>query len=596
MTNIVYATTPESFAASYERQSKMDAEGIESQFRSNSEYAATLGLVLLNTPEFRFSDVETSGRTTVRTGYQRLKDAVDAPGGPSFQHVIIRHLDRWNRWPDPLEAFAERLWFQKRGVTLHFSDDPYPRQAAGTGDDPLADAKFLIDCVRQLGASREISTFVRRVHLKRRDLALQGYCVSGVSPYATERWLVDAKSGAFMVPSNKYGTVHAKTEHHRLRWKTDGTKEIVSRIFSWVLLGWSLRRIAKHLNSEHVPPPAAFEWRKVPASPRNWTENAVGRIVAHPIYGGTTTFGIGRGANAQRVHRELMRSDSPPSATQGGTEPIVIHGGMADPPVSRTLWIAANDLVQARGAEVKGRRRRANYALLAGHLRCARCLRGYTVSYTRYRGREYRYYKHPPTPTGYTRCPQASINAHVEDVDAEITAATHRLLQLPGVATALTRELRTELMARSHGSRRPEIESIEQRLRELGRQVRVTLDATTGLVRSIVADEARRILEVFQAEGTQLEARRRELLGEENVWSQALEHLEQMQSSGDGLVLLFERAPMELKQSLLKLLTDPVQLDGDTQTIDIRFRVSRLEAATQLLSHSDDLAPQEPPS
>lgn len=554
-------------AASYARKSNDDADGIEAQHEINAAAALADGYFIPDAPDIRFDDNHVSGATTQRPGLERLLAAARA--GAPWCRVYVKDRSRWGRFEDlRYHMYLEMVLVHECDVTLRFVHRGTPRVPASAG--PMADIFNgffdLIDAEKVRGERHDT---MRRTRGGKRKRVKDGFYPGGVHvPYGTTRVLVDRASKTVRVAEVAAGdrVVRTRDEGFMLRWATDGSVAVVTRIFAWLVADVSMGEIARRLAAEGVAAPGLrFARRKTQRHTPRWTPEHIAAIAANPIYKGELLWG------RRRLGLEPVE-DAAAEANEG-TSPLVHRTFMSDPPVTPAVWDAAQAVLARNRAQKRRSRASARY-LVSGMVRCRRCGGGLS-GHTRARaGRcataaAYRYYVHNARREGADACPYAHRSVSADLVDGFASWAVTRVLARDDVrqevdaALAALCERAPDALARE----RAEVKAKVERLTAILADARKRLSKTESP--SIVATWTG----VVEDRGPELDAARTrlaalELAGErvEDARARAARHF----GAGPtvGVVAAFERADPAQRRGITRHVVRAVVVDFDRDVVD----------------------------
>lgn len=262
-----------------------------------------------------------SGTLWERPELQRL--LADAQRG-ALDLVVCHALDRLSR--DPEHVTALRVLLGVAGVSLACATEPVPEDETGA----------LIAFVRGWAAKREWMQIRERTMRAKRALLERGLFLAASAPL--------------------YGYRHE--DGRRVVCEVEA--EVVRQIYAWYVLdGLSLREIARRLNADGIPAPAATRRQFRDGRTPRWGKSTVRRILTDPAYVGETW--------AQRWEARPGRNPR----LRDPSEWIRLPDGVTPAIVERSLWLLAQErLRQNRGEHARNERRPY---LLRGLIRCAVC-------------------------------------------------------------------------------------------------------------------------------------------------------------------------------------------------------------------------------
>lgn len=217
-----------------------------------------------------------------RAGFRQIRD-LDAP----WDVLVVWSLDRLVR---NIAAFHETHEWLRKG----------PRGADG-GRDPEWRARGLVLVKENVDGSTTVGEMVlgllagiaqieaenisERVTEARHHLITSGRSAGGATPYGWQN-----------VP-NPQGPGKVLAQH-------PGRIEIVRRIVAEATTGRTMYGIAKGLNNDGVPPPAALR-----GAPGRWHHGQVERILRHPILAGMVSLNPRTGGQTRKRGGDVLRDE-----------------------------------------------------------------------------------------------------------------------------------------------------------------------------------------------------------------------------------------------------------------------------------------------
>jgi DNA invertase Pin-like site-specific DNA recombinase len=316
------------YAFSYERQSVDFPEGIEAQYRENARAAAAHGYIIPNSPDFRFSDDETSGTTTVRRGFDRMLKFAES-GDARAERIYCRDKDRLGRWLDPRRHFYFEVRLEDAGTPILYGgqeafDYKNDRSSAATGS-------FLMESVANIMARDERIKILERTNKGMRECVIKGFFPNKQPFYATERWLADVATGHMIEVVPRRGTIKREGCRYKIAWTSDGAVEVVKEIFQWLEDGHALYAIAQMLTERGTPAPSDAHGG---SSGGKWHREVIREIARNPIYCGDFVLG-----------RTSKKYDGMTPVPQHAADPkefgkIIVTDFISDAPICREQWAA----------------------------------------------------------------------------------------------------------------------------------------------------------------------------------------------------------------------------------------------------------------
>ena len=412
-------------AAAYGRKSRKDESAVEAQLDQCARRAETDGWVIPDAPGFRFADDNVSGRKLDRPGINALLTVIQSGRAP-FERLYIREVDRLARADDP--RFTQ--WFEyeckRHGVEVCYVKDETHVDYEDESQATQATATFLTRTVKVLTAKQELQLIGRRIREGTRRTLINGFLPGSHRPYATERWLADKKTRAYMQPYPEQGILRLAGHAVRLKW-VPALLPYVRFIFTAVERGDALQVVARELDRQGAPPPAGRD---------SWTARDVRRIASERLYIGDLHYGAvtRRDEPAQEADPRLIETH----------DPILVRGFMPDPPILPAQFEAVQRrLAKNRDLHERQMASKPEY-ILSGILRCAACgtkLHGHTAPAGR-RSEARRYYVHPRSRTaGQGDCVYAHRYLPAEPLETSADTVVRGLLRGDHLQRAAKREL-----------------------------------------------------------------------------------------------------------------------------------------------------------
>lgn len=269
--------------ASYARYStdRQNPLSTQDQLEKSREYAREHGWRFCE--DYVFTDEEISGATLDRPGLRLLLAAADSKPRP-FDLLLIEDASRLSRKQADVLNLCERLSFA--GVKIHFVS-----QGIDSGDEKfqllllargMIDQLFLADTAKRVRRGLE--------GLIRRGLHTGGRCFG-----------------------------------YRSRKDADGTRLeiyepeaiIVRRIFQMYADGYSLKRVAKQLNAEHVTSPQPQKGRLS----RSWCPSSVRVMLSNERYAGRVIWSRKHKVRDPKSGRRVFRSRDGEKPIEGALAP-----------------------------------------------------------------------------------------------------------------------------------------------------------------------------------------------------------------------------------------------------------------------------------
>lgn len=563
-------------AASYARKSNANQLAVEDQHAVNIKAAERDGFHI--PPHLCFSDDDTSGVTTRRKGWDQVWNIVESGNAP-FERLYAVKKDRIGRFKDPGRHDYIRIHFQEHGVELRYSQGPNPDYSKGLTAEARVHA--VDDRYSSIQAHTEWETIRQRARVGLRTQAKNGFYPGANAPYGTVRCLAHAHTRTIVQVIPDGLKIRADDHRYLLQWRTDGTVDVVKRIFDMVdLEDLSLQKIAAILQAEGTPPPRLLS-EDESADPSaelkilRWERKSVFFILRNPIYQGDLVWG-----------RSV--SDLPPVlatlADTYGEEPILYPNFIADPPISREQFARVQERLDQRSESHSASRHSRQKYLLTGRLMCAACgapWGGHESS--RKDKHRRRYYRHGTngtrTPGGTRTVSCASEGRYVRAADLEQQVVTDVLLNVcnDDVRAAVLAELERQAS---------NADLDEQKLAQIDRSITDTLGHMKRAARSLSEATNDDVAKAHQSTidhhaGTlhTLRRQREDLVLARERAEVARQNLSKTVPKMAELLKGFHDATDQQKKSILRTLIDRIALDADNQavTVDVVLGVTKVQ-------------------
>ncbi|MFL6215898.1 MAG: recombinase family protein [Blastocatellia bacterium] len=297
-----------------------EGTSLDSQVEACTKYALALGYSIGRITKEVYSGAELYDRPKL------ARDRTDLAAG-DFQALICYSTDRLSR--DPIHLAIIALELERVGVELIFVTEPMDK----------SDEAGLIRYVKGYAAKMEREKFRERSLRGKQARILAGKIHgSGIDLYGYRR---DKEAGVRVV--------------------YEPEAAIVRRIYQWIgeeALG--VKSIARRLNEQNVPPPAASKINFSDGRTPVWNGEGVRRIARDSTYKGKGR--AWRHKQLGRNGRMVLRPDSEQIALPESTSPAI---------VSVEVWRAVQEHLSANRGE--SARNETHPFLLRGHIYCANC-------------------------------------------------------------------------------------------------------------------------------------------------------------------------------------------------------------------------------
>ncbi|WP_309669866.1 recombinase family protein [Gemmatimonas sp.] len=460
---LTYAPAGSRLAFSYARQSEEFPDGIRRQHEENARVAAGLGFTIPDTPEFRYSDDETSGKLKSRDAFNRMLERVTSESKPACA-LFIRERSRIGRWNDPRRHDYYAVYFADRGVPIVESCDPQWVDWDNDTSDEVT-LRFLHSTLKSIQSRNERIEIVRRINRGTRAHIKQGFFSLKAPYYATDRWVAWAHTREPILKLDPGVSYEREGCAIILRWATDGSVQVVRDIFGWILTGRSLGWIAAELTRRHVPPPGARYNRVRINGP--WRKELVRNIARNPIYRGDLLYG--RTSKRFRGQEAVLA----PHAHNDAFGKILYVDFLLNPPLSRGDFDAVQERLDQNVCQHEARSRKKREYPLSGLVTCASCRRaltGFCSPPTRV-GHVRVYYRHSKTRGEGRTCPHENRYILAEPVEAALKSIVYDALSVDRLQHLIASEVTRYLDDPRRRGRAEERRASDAELRELGREL-----------------------------------------------------------------------------------------------------------------------------
>ena len=337
---------PDRTAAVYARTGIRNPDRIAAQLAACREAAARDGWHIPDSLECQFVDDgcaagripedKSSRGARSSPGFSKLLHLITSGRAP-FRRLYVAKRDRIGRTSDPRYIFWLEDELRRHGVDLRFASEAAdfgPPASHDSADDGRAGPGFLINAMSTLLARAERAAIARRVREGVRLRVLNGFYVGRYAPYATERWLVDRATRAYIAPLS-VGTPPVGTYAIGLRW-VPRLRGSVRALFDALERGDTPADVAHALGTGGV---------EAPRGRGGWTPASVRRVAADPIYMGDLVFGRRAIAADGACAVAVAAVGDDPTGEHG---PLYVRGFLPDAPISRAQFEAVQCALRAR--------------------------------------------------------------------------------------------------------------------------------------------------------------------------------------------------------------------------------------------------------
>jgi len=445
-------------AFSYARKSNKNDVAVEDQHHVNAQKAADDGYVIPTSPAFRFSDDFVSGETESRNALDRLRRAITTRATAATR-LYVNAIPRLVR-ADELTFFPSLVYeMNKHGVELYVTCRTPTLVTYNLAKSVTAPGQFVTDMVTGMNGALERHETRRRILTGVRHRIRRGF-FTGKEPFATERYIADSLTGAYLGEAATTGSLHLPHAAFKLRW-SDTLLPWVRYIFDQLERGASMRAVAEALNAKAVPTALskATHLKKMP----KWCAESVLHVATNPIYKGDLKWGY--------IKYRGVVGEEAETATSAGDGPLLHHGFMPSPPISASQWDRVQQALKARTAK-NGPRDRAGVSpfLLTGRIRCAECGAPFTGHRGAMRRRVDRkqYYRHGRAPAGYAgRCPYAFRFFRAEAIDGAVLRLLEDALAGDRLQQLANSEVARQLAEARHSASPKALDRLRRRQAEI---------------------------------------------------------------------------------------------------------------------------------
>lgn len=232
------------------------------------EYAAACGLPIIR----EYVDDGKSGLDIKRrAGLQSLMNDVQS-AQPDFSHIIVYDISRWGRFQDIDEAAYHEHTCRRAGIKVVYCAEIFVNDSG-----PFAALLKSMKRVMAAEYSRELS---EKVFVAQSRFIQMGFKQGGSAGFGLRRLALkaDGTPRTILEPGEQKISV---TDRVVLVWGPDEEVAAVRRVYELYLeQGFSQARIARVLNSEHIPN----------EHNRPWTQNMVNCLLTNVKYCGALAY------------------------------------------------------------------------------------------------------------------------------------------------------------------------------------------------------------------------------------------------------------------------------------------------------------------
>jgi len=513
-------------------QQKREAT-IESQVAALESYAEEHGYGI--EPELVFLDQAVSGSQLARPELDRLRDL--AYEG-AFDLLLCLSPDRLAR-----QYVHQRLLldeFKRWGISVQFTCQPElddtPQNHLLLGVQGLF-AEYEREVIRD--RLRRGRLYHIRQHGRCSHLAPYGYRYIPVSEANGGHWEINSQEAA-----------------------------IVQQIFVWYTEeGWSLRKIATHLNETGVP---------VRRKDGSWGAGRISTLLDRSAYAGKTY------ANRYRTRPESVgrlkkkgrgRLATPDRTLRPQEEWIEVNTPVI---ISTEVWHRAQEQ-RMHNKRFSQRNNHRQFYLLRGLMVCGVC-GSLLYGKTRHQHPSYYYRCERGGKHRLPDVPEHSCTVNAEDAEQAVWQAVARLLQEPERLAQAWADLNT-----TDPPNQREIKRLQTRSRQLERQWQRILDAfQDGLLEKDELTQRKQAIDREQAQLQSLLAQAQEI-SQQNQYR--LQTVQDFADFSQRLLETLENPSPEVKSEVIRLLVDHIVVEEDTIVIHHIVPISENERLSLACLH-----------
>jgi site-specific DNA recombinase len=314
----------------------------------------------------------------------------------------------------------------------------------------------------------------------------------------------------------------------------EGEAKLVRLIFQRLLKVGSCKKVAREINGQGH---RTKRWQTAKGKANGggeWHEVNVHRILTNPAYVGLVR------------HKDQKY--------QGQHEAII----------DQSTWDRVQSLLEKNARNRASETRRVTPALLKGILRCGHCGTAMGATFTKRRGRRYRYYLcNHAGKSGYDACPVKSVAA--DQIEAAVVDQLRGIFRSPEVIAATYRSFLEQAGQQQDGLRR-EKDALERRLVELKKMVRNLARLAVDGPAAAVSDELRKVNDECAAAEARLAELNAQLAQEEAALPSEQRVAEALREIDPLWTDLY---PAE-QERIVRLLVEQVVMEPDSLTVRLR--------------------------
>ena len=566
------------------RSTDRQEQSIGDQRKAIQTYAESNGFDLL---DLYIDDAISGASSEGRASFLKLIEDAKRNACP-FQFVLVYDVKRFGR-VDNDEAGFYRYQLRKNGIEVIYVSEGF------NGDD----TDDLLRPVKQWQARqelRDLSKVIIRGLLTRSE---GGWWMGGTPPYGYDlayyggsgdfictvrfiedgtRQMLDAEGGVSRVIPKGDAITFAKRDRCRLVLSSPERVKLIRNIISWYLVdGLGYKGIADKLNRQGIPSPRSGVRRN------GWATSTIMTLLQNPAYAGDMVWNRLTGAKFHKISEGRavkVRGFPGKGQAKNGAEDWIVHRDSHPAIIMRTQFeqVQAKRIATARngyGQSYRSGRGAKSPYLLSGLLYCRHCGHKWT-GFKILKGRKrkdgsnvenFYYACSGYFSKGKSVCPRSVIP--MDELEGFVMETIGRMLAeyFTGDNLQILRKLVAEEVASLAPDFGDEIDSVENRLSEIGKIVTNLIDNITATNREFVD---KRIIEL-KREKAELESRLRalEAEGKKRIETEAI--IEQALSMSGDYQTVFAEGTVEEKRFFIRAFLSRIELDPETRTGEVRF-------------------------
>jgi len=240
------------------------------------------------------------------------------------------------------------------------------------------------------------------------------------------------------------------------------------------------------------------------------------------------------------------------------------YQGQHEAIIDQATWDRVQALLAKNARNRASETRRATPALLKGILRCGHCGKAMGATFTKRRGRRYRYYLcNHAGKSGFDTCPVKSVAA--DQIEATVVDQLRGIFRSPEVIAATYRSFIEQAGQQQDGLRR-EKDALERRLVELKKAIRNLAKVAADGPAAAVSDELRKVNDQCAA----VEARLAELNAQLAQEQAALPSEQRVAEALRDIDPIWADLYPAEQERIVRLLVEQVVMEPDSLTVRLR--------------------------